>query len=301
MAKASFVPLLTATTGLNNAVDQVRLTYDPKTGVTELAQAVNVNIDPSGRPSRRLGRTLVWTGSARCGFSNGEVCLFVSGSTLYQMSLDRTVTVIRSDLTAGARMRYRQIADRIYYINGYQKGFVRKGVDNLWSKGNYIAPGDTGRVYADPPSGHLVSWFAGRALVAIDNAILASEPSFYGVFDRHRGMKLLSSRITMMQPTSQGLWVGTTTEVVFYRGQQWEKLRRDKPVAGGVLEGSDAWCDADKLKAPKAVLFTTPEGICSGDESGQFTNLTFNKLVFPAGRYASAAVVGDRYLVLIEP
>jgi hypothetical protein len=302
MAQAKFVPLLTTTTGLNNALDPVRIEYDLKTGVTELSQAINVDIDNSGRVNRRLGRTIKNVLPARCGFASGEVCLFVSGATLRIMRPDYATAVLRTDLTVGARMRYRLIAGRIYYTNGVQKGYVFKEQNYTWGKGDFISPGNPNTVFSNPPTGHIVSWFAGRALIARENAIFASEPSFYGVFDLHGGARLVPDHITMLQPTAQGLWVGTTTQVMFYRGTKWEELRREPKASYGVLEGSDAECPGEKLGAPdKAILFTTARGICVGSESGEFVNLTDKKLIFPAGRYASGTIAGDRYLVLIEP
>jgi len=226
MAKAKFIPIMTATTGLNNALDPTRIAFDIKTGETELAQAINVDIDNSGRLSRRLGRTKKSTLSARCGFASAETCLFVSGTNLMIMRSDYASAILRTDLTVGARMRYMRIAGRIYYANGYQKGYVHKEKDNVWEKGDYEAAGDEQRIFSDPPNGHIVSWFAGRALVARENAIFASEPSFYGVFDLHAGARLVPERVTMLHPTPQGLWVGTTTQVLFYRGTKWEELKQ---------------------------------------------------------------------------
>jgi len=302
MAQAKFRTLYTSTTGLNNFVDPTRLEFDFKTGVTELAQAINVNIDNSGRINCRRGRVQKLSSTAKYGFAYGEVCLFVSESILYHMKSDYSVTALRSDLTLGARMRYVGIANRVYYSNGTEKGYILKGKDYTWEKGNYTVPGDTRRIISDPPNGHLLGWFASRALVAVDNAIFASEPSFYGVFDLHNNFKLFPERIKLMHPTTQGLWIGTASQVLFYRGTKWGQLRREPKADYGVLEGSGAVCPGEKLNAPeKSVIFTTPQGICVGDEGGGFTNLTYNKLIFPTGRYASASIVGDRYLVLIEP
>lgn len=303
MAQAKFRPILTATSGLNNALDPTRLSFDFKTGVTELSQAVNVDVDNSGRVNRRRGRTAPKVAlAARCGFADGEDCLFVSGSTLYKLKTNYAYTALRTDLTAGARMRYRRIANRIYYLNGTEKGYVYKDTDNTWSKGPYTEPGDSRRVLSNPPNGHLVSWFGGRALVAVDNGVFASEPSFYGVFDLHGSVKMMPTRVTMLQPTRQGLWVGTASQIMFYRGQKWKELRRELKADYGVLEGSDAVAPPEKLEASgQSIIFTTPEGICAGHEDGTLVNLTYKKLIFPTGRYASGAVVGDRYLVFIEP
>jgi len=302
MAKARFTSILTATEGLNNTVDPARLSYDLKSGVTELSQAVNVDIDKSGRSSRRLGRTLKNVNAAAHGFVHGEVCLFVSGTILYKMKPDYTVVALRSDLTENARMRYFPIADRIYYTNENEKGYILKGQDNVWEKGNYTAPEGSVSVYSDPPKCHIVGWFAGRLLVATGNTIFASEPSFYGVFDLFNNHRLVPNTITMLQPTTQGLWVGTSTQLIFYRGTKWEEVRREPKADYGVLEGSDVWCPGEKRGVGnRSLLITTPQGICACEEDGSFNNLTYNKLTFPSGRYASATMAGNRYLVLIEP
>ncbi len=302
MAKGKFVTLMTSSSGLNNVDDPVRISHDLRAGITELSQAVNVNIDGSGRPGRRCGRVQKNATVAAYGFAYGETCLFVGGSTLYRMKPDYSAVALRTDLTANARMRYFPVANRIYYTNEFEKGFVQNGRDNVWEKGNYSEPGNSRRTFSDPPKCHLIGWFASRMLVARDNVIFASEPSYYGVFDLFNSIRLLPNTVTMMQPTTQGLWVGTADQVVFFRGQKWEELRREPKADYGVLEGSAVWCPGEKRNTSgRSLIFTTPQGICSGGEDGSFENLSYNKLTFPSGRYASAAMAGDRYLVLIEP
>lgn len=302
MAKARFVNIMSVCEGLNNTVDPARIMYDLRKGTTELSQAVNVDIDRTGRPTRRLGRAQKSATAAARGFAYGEVCLFVSGKILYRMKPDYSFVSLRSDLTENARMRYFPVANRIYYTNEYEKGYIQSGQNRAWEKGNYTVPGDTRRTFSDPPNCHLIGWYSGRLLVAVNNAIYASEPSFYGVFDLFNNVRLVANKVTMLQPTPQGLWIGTSTQVLFYRGQKWRELRLEIKAEYGVFEGSDAWCPGEKRGTTgRSVIFTTPQGICAGGEDGSFINLTYNKLTFPSGRYASAAVAGDRYIVLIEP
>jgi len=302
MAQGKFRNIMSASTGLNNFVDPTRLEFDFKTGVTELSQAVNVNIDNSGRPSRRLGWVEKLTTAAKCGFASREACLFVSGTTLYRMKTDYTAVALRSDLTVGQRMKYVAVANRIYYSNGVEKGYVYKGTNYAWEKGNFTVTGDTHRVFSEPPNGHLIGWFATRMLIAVDNGLFASEPSFYGVFDLHNNFKMVPDRVTMLQHTPQGLWVGTDSQVMFYRGTKWREIRREPKADYGVIDGSDVVCQGEKLGAPgRPIMFTTPKGICVGREDGTLENISYNKLTFPAGRYASATIAGDRYIVLIDP
>ena len=302
MAQAKFIPILTSTTGLNNALDPVRLSVDLKTGETELSQAVNVDIDNSGRISRRRGRVQVSALPARDGFKYGESCLFVSDTSLMLMRPDKSISTIATGLTSNGRMRYVRIGDRVYFNNGHEKGFVRNGIVSPWEKGTYTVPGDTHRTFSDPPNGDAVGFFGGRALVARGNVIFASEPSFFGVFDLHTNHRLVSDQVTMLQGTPSGLWVGTLSQVLFFRGTTWEQLHREEKYSFGVIQGSDVICEGERLGIQgRQILFTTSKGICAGSEDGVFNNITYNKLIFPSGRFASAAVVGDRYLLFIEP
>jgi len=301
MAKPKFTRILSTTSGLNNAVDPAMLSFDFRTGETELAQAVDVDIDSSGRPSRRLGRTPINSDNAKYGFSYGDVCLYVSGSTLYQLTPGGSKIAIRSDLTTDRQMVYAPVAGRIYYMNGLERGFVFEGKNYTWSKGDYEAPGDDRRTLSDPPSGNLLGWFAARMLVAKENVIFASEPSLYGVFDLHGGVRLLPNKITMMHSTSQGLWVGTTHQILFLRGQQWDQSRREIKASFGVIEGTDAKIPGDFSELTDAAIFTTNQGICIGTDSGELKVVTKNKLIIPSGNRGSAAVLGNRYIVMIHP
>ena len=302
MAKADFIPIMTVAQGLNTTADPTRIAYNLRTGETELSQAVNVDIGKTGRISRRLGRVQKSATAAAHGFVYGETCLFVGGTTLYRMRQDYSTISLRTGLTANARMRYYGVADRIYYTNEFEKGYVQRGVSLSWEKGAYTEPGDSRRTFSDPPIGHMLGWFASRMLVAKNNAVYASEPSFYGVFDLFGSTRVFPNRVTMLQSTPQGLWVGTETHVLFFRGQKWKELRREIKADYGVLEGSDVWCPGEKRGIPeRSLIFTTSQGICACGEDGSFVNLSYNKLNFPTGRYASAAMAGDRYLLLIEP
>jgi len=49
------ITVFSGATGINNIVDPVRLKFDPDTGIGELAEAVNVVIDQTGRISRKHG------------------------------------------------------------------------------------------------------------------------------------------------------------------------------------------------------------------------------------------------------
>jgi len=102
--------------------------------LADLELAVNVDIDNSGRVSRRGGRTLIsatathslWTSTS------GLLGLYVQGSTLYRMGTNYAGTAIATGLTIGLRMWYTQVGDRVYFGNGAQTGIYENGVVRSW-------------------------------------------------------------------------------------------------------------------------------------------------------------------------
>ena len=96
------VPVFVRVSGVNNVVDPSRLVWDPKDGIAELSAAVNVVVDRSGRVKRRKGFEKINSYPAYSVFAYGNVCLFVSGSSLYRLRADLTVEGIRSGLTLAA-------------------------------------------------------------------------------------------------------------------------------------------------------------------------------------------------------
>lgn len=301
MTKAKFIPLLTKATGLCNTKDPVRLTYDLKTGESQLAQAVNVNVERDGRISRVTGYTLKRAEASHSAWSDNDTCLFVSGTYLYALSADYSRTLVRTGLTPGAWMSYVKVGTRVYYTNGHELGRVEGLQDATWGASTVTRPDDN-KTYSDPPVGHLVANAFGRMLIAKDNFIFASEPALYGNFNLAK-FRAEPFRITSMWAVPGGLFVGTEKSLVFYRGEAWEKLQREVKALHGVLVGSGAWAqpEALKLSGGRVVVFSTTAGICVGAAAGEVRNLTEDILVLPVSARAAAAVIDHRYVVHISP
>lgn len=89
-----------------------------------------------------------------------------------------------------------------------------------------------------PPVGRLVSFWRGRTLVAVGNALHASRPNAWELFDLQRDFKHFSAPITLVQPVSGGIWLGTEQELSFLAGEQWDNLVRHVREPAGVVLGS---------------------------------------------------------------
>ena len=74
---AKVVPYIRGSAGLNTVDDPVRIGYNSKTGISDLAAAVNVTISPSRRINRRKGKTLRVLLDSHSLFCDGGECVFI--------------------------------------------------------------------------------------------------------------------------------------------------------------------------------------------------------------------------------
>lgn len=113
--------------GLRNAVDPSDF------GPGDLSIATNVDIDDAENISRRKGYSaVVVAGVDRDLFAAGGICLGVGSNVLKQIMPDFSTIVLRSGLTAGRRLTYWAIANRVYYSSGIEFGVVQNGAHRSW-------------------------------------------------------------------------------------------------------------------------------------------------------------------------
>lgn len=295
--------------GINNKIDPVRVKYNPETGVQELASAVNVDIDSTGRISRRKGYTLKLALASHSLFSCGNYCLFVSGDALRVLEPNYTSNPIRN-VTRGAKVSYVKIKDDTYYANGYQKGIVRDKVSYTWKAFttsqavDYVGPTTT-KTFSDPPIGHLLELFNGAMLIAQDNVLWYSEPFAYAWYDLKGNYLEFSDRITMVKAVQGGVFVSTERETFFHKGTNVKELQQMKVADYPAIEGTMAQVDATRIGDGNLIgtgaIWASTEGICFGGFDGYFRNLTQRKLTYPAARYGAGLYKDGKYICLLKP
>ena len=129
-----------ASTGLNTVRDPVRIDYDWREGISDLAAAINVTISSSGRINRRKGKTLKVPLDSHSLFCDGGECVFVYDSGLYLLETNFSYRLLRS-LSSNDRMAYTQVGDRIYFTNNQDLGYVENGIACTWAKTtDYVGP-----------------------------------------------------------------------------------------------------------------------------------------------------------------
>jgi hypothetical protein len=113
--------------GIRNNVSAERLTK------TDLTEAVNVDIDRTGKISRRGGRSpLSGLGAAAHSlYAEGPDAFFVSGGSLKRLNADLTATTVRAGV-AGRRVAYTPIAGETYWSDGLQSGVIGSAGYRPW-------------------------------------------------------------------------------------------------------------------------------------------------------------------------
>lgn len=297
------VNLFRGALGINNKVDPTRIKYDPKTGVQELASAVNVDIDSTGRIGRRKGYTLKLAKASHSLFSCGSYCLFVSGDALCVLEADYTWSAIRN-VTVGAAMRYVRVGTDIYYLNGYERGIVKDKVSYSWVATDYVGP-TTLRTFSDPPTGHLLELYHGVMLIGKGNVLWHSEPYAYSWFDFARNYIDFSDRLTMIKAVQNGAFVSTEKETFFHKGGTVKEFIQGKVADYPAIEGTEVEVNASRIGEGSitgiAAMWASEEGICFGGPDGSFRNFTERRLTYPAARYGAGLYKDGKYICLLKP
>jgi hypothetical protein len=301
------ITIFRGTYGLNTKIDPARLGKNG--GVLDLAVAADVDVSDTGRLSRRKGYTKQTTSAAHSLFCEQGPCLYVSGTGLYELHADYSSTLLAT-VTENARMNYAEINGRVYYLNGYEKGYIQDSGSHTWEKGTYYGP-DTDRVLSDPPIGTIVRHYRNRMYIAQKNVLWFSEPGAFGAFDLARGFVMYASDIRMVRPVEDGIFVSSSRNTYFLKGStplEFVQLRvapypavegTDAPFSGALIFGQEG---ASIMEGPGiAAMWLSEEGVCYGGPNG-FYNVTLDKIAdMPTGLTRAGLVHKGKYVGLIDP
>jgi hypothetical protein len=234
--------------------------------------------------------------------------LFVSGTGLYELHADYSSTLLAT-VTENARMSHAEINGRVYYLNGYEKGYIEDSIAHTWEKGSF-EPKDPNRVITDPPIGTIVRHYMNRMYIAQKNVLWYSEPGAYGAFDLVRGFFMYATDIRMVRPVDGGIYVSSSRNTYRLTGATPLEFQQAIVAPYPAIEGTDAVFHGSLefgQQGPVLVegtansaLWLSPYGVCFG--GGLFFNVTMDTIAdFPTGLIGSGLVHGGKYVGLIDP
>ena len=303
------IPIFRASTGLNVKVDPVRIPYDPQTGISDLQATMNIDHDPTGRPSRRKGYDdTPIVGGCHSLFCQGGDALMVVGTDLCILYPDLTSYFVLATVTEGAMVSYAQLVDTTFWMNGFEKGFVRHGVNHDWVRGDYYGP-TSKRLLSDPPIGNIVRIHSGFVYIAQHSVLWHSDPYSLNAFNLARNQFMFEGTIGMVRPTAGGIYVGTDKGVSFLYGTSPKDFRFLHVSESPIIEGTDVEVDFNEIgfeqllqnRTGKGVMWTSTAGVFLGTADGQAFNLTKDKLTRRSAARGAAQIIDGNYVVTLAP
>lgn len=298
---AEVTAIFKGSSGLNTVLHPLRAPYDPESGIMAMAAAVNVIVDDSGMVGIRQGYSKRAEGAWRDLFCDGGECVGVKDGCLCLIAEDASVAELRSGLNS--RVSYAQVNDAIYYTSREGFGIVRNGLHEDWLALPYVGP-DTNRSFSGPFPAEHIAFHLGRIWLAVDGFIAFSEPFAFSWFDLHRGTIAFPSRIRMLKPVPEGLFISDEQKTYFLAGRTPEELSL-KTVAGypaiertaatELIEASELGLESAELCA----LWASTRGVCVGMSDGTMLNLTQDRLVYPETAPFGAGLLREHHYIHI--
>lgn len=211
--------------GLNTREDPAR-SFMTEAGILDLAACQNIDIDKTGRTSRRKGwEKKVSLTSAHSLFKvDDNHFLCVSGEKI--VKIDRSFSIVKEILTVTTsnRVSFERIDEAIFFMNGRQKGIIVDDQVYDWvyteKKEDRVRP----EKYFDPPIGTIIGFYRGRMYVAEDRTVWYSEPYEYDAFAMGKAFLPFETKVLMLQPVENGIFISDEEQVHFLGGRDPESF-----------------------------------------------------------------------------
>lgn len=296
------------------AFDGIRNTVSPeRLGVKDLEAAVNIDLDDVGQARRRRGYRKITTGSWHSLRDLGDIRLVVLDGVLG--FLTDGLQHIALGTVGDDPLSYTRVGGVIYFSSRTVAGKIVNGSIEPWGEqgaGEWLSPvirptetlgAIAGRYLTAPPNATEIEAYKGRIYLAADNVLWATELYLYDKVDASKNYIMLEHDITMVRAVGDGLYVGTTAQLLFLRGNLSEGLKLDTVMESPVVRGSSVMVPIPKVHPRAATqpvpegtapVFMTGEGICVGLDNGEVYNLTQDHVVFPQAVRAAALYREDQ-------
>jgi len=294
--------------GIKNTVSAERL------AITDLEAAVNVDLDDVGQLRRRRGFVRRKSTRHHSLFTLEDRTLVVREGTLGFLFPDYSFVGLAE--VGDDPISYTAVASTIYCSSRSFSGKIVNNVLERWGSEDangiwvspVVTPTDTlgpiaGRNLTAPPHATELETYKGRIYLGAGRVLWATELYLYDLIDRTKNFIQTEHDITMVRAVGDGLYVGTTAQLLFLSGTLSDGLRQNVVANTGVIKGSSVVVPVSKAhprarSAPipegEAPLFMTTGGICLGLDSGEVYNLTQDRTLFPAGTSAAALYREDQ-------
>lgn len=124
------------------------------------------------------------------------------------------------------------------YLDGFLAGSTANNIFTFAGANHELVSASRTDYFEPAPAGRCLALWRGRCLVAKDKVLYASRPHEWQHFDVRRDFKQFSGEITSVVPVDGGIFVGTTAELAFLAGAEFDKLQYQQAIPGWVVLGS---------------------------------------------------------------
>lgn len=144
-------------------------------------------------------------------------------------------------------------ATRIYLSGRDDDNFWLAGATStgsfsyLWANDKLAQPLRTNQLLPMLP-GTVSAFWRGRVLVASGPLLLASRANQWELHDPRRDFRQFSGDVTLIQPVDDGVYVGTTQELAFLAGTEFDKLAYTRVVDAPTVLGSGVAVRGERIK-----------------------------------------------------
>jgi len=159
--------------------------------------------------------------------------------------------------------------------DGFYAGNTTGSTFSYTGKNDALAMPCRTRHLQPAPAGTVTAFWRGRVLVAKDNVLYASRTNQWEVFDFRRDFKQFSAPITLIQPVDGGVFVGTSDELAFLAGAEFDKLTYRRVVDGSTVLGSGVGVRGEFIGQSGSAMICIANGvIVAGFSDGGVVRMT---------------------------
>lgn len=311
--------VLSQLNGLRNTVSEERL------ALGDLSAAVNIDIDEAGQGRRRRGYALRLAGNFHSARTIAGITLAVRDGMLGVVNPDFSFVDLGE--VGPAPLAYTNVGKTIYFASDAAAGKIEDGTILPWGtpdgNGQWLSPvaqpretlgAISGKRLTAPPTATEIEHYKGRIYLASEKVLWATELYLYDHVDRNRNFVQFPDDITMVRAVGDGIYVGTSAQLLFLQGTLSAGLRQTIIMDTPVIRGSSVTVPYSKahpqartgqpIPEGEGPMFMTVNGICLGLDGGQVYNLTQDRVVFPPGGSAAALCRVDQgatnYLAVVD-
>lgn len=299
--------VLSAFSGIKNTVSAERLQLG------ELEAAVNVDIDDAGQLRRRRGFNQIDPSNWHSVATLSGMTFGVKDGMLGRIYPDYSFAPLAE--VGADKLCYTVVGAVIYFSSAVTSGKIDEGAVLPWGEagaGTWVSPvvrptetlgAISGRQLTAPPNATEIESYKGRIYLANEDVMWVTELYLYDRIERTKNFIRTENPITMIRSVSDGLYVGTTAQLLFLQGTFKEGLKQTIIMTTPVVQGSSVIVPYSKvhprartgpLPEGEGPVFMTGAGICLGLDNGEVYNLTQDHVVFPGAVSAAALYREDQ-------